>query len=229
MTKKRLLKSGIIALSASLLLSIFSNTALAASNDKSVSDTQVEETKEIDDSNYNKTNTFDLKKEDQSESNQSSATTTFVIPSTSSPYTEGNLKESKFAPALAGVYFIPGIGEVALTATGAVVVAGIAYGAGTAIYNLVKKAISSGKAKKKSSIPSVAGNIPDRLKKSSGYVDLGKFNKKLRGGAKEEKKGWKIEPDRGKGNSHGGSAWKLYNRSGKRVATLSKDGKILRP
>lgn len=79
-----------------------------------------------------------------------------------------------------------------MTATGAVVVAGIAYGAGTAIYNLVKKAISSGKAKKKSSVPSVAGNIPDRLKKSSGYVDLGKFNKKLRGGAKEEKKDGKL-------------------------------------
>lgn len=173
--------------------------------------------------------TLNSKNEEDSKSNQDSSTTTFVIPKNTSPYNENSLEESKFAPALAGVYFIPGLGEVALTATGIVVVAGVAYGAGTAIYNLVRKAINSGKAKKKSSTPSVANKVPEKLKKSSGYVDLGKFNKRLRGGAKEEKRGWKIETDRGKENSHGGSAWKLYNKNGKRVATLSKNDKILRP
>lgn len=37
--KKKILKSGIIAVTTSLLLSIFSNTALAASTSKSASNT----------------------------------------------------------------------------------------------------------------------------------------------------------------------------------------------
>ncbi|WP_240371051.1 hypothetical protein [Anoxybacteroides rupiense] len=37
-----------------------------------------------------------------------------------------------------GVYFIPGIGEVALLATGAVVLGGITYKAGSWIANKVK-------------------------------------------------------------------------------------------
>lgn len=223
MKKKKLFKFGVIALAASLFLSIFSNTTLAASNTPPVSNTQVETSKEQNNSNDETTNAVNLTEEKQDPS-----TTTFIIPSTNSPYTEKGLNESKFTPALADVYLIPGLGEVALTVTGVVIVAGITYGAGTATYNLVRKAINSGKAKKKSSVPSVAHNIPERLKKSNGYVDLGKFNKKLRKGARKERKGWKIEPDRGKGHSHGGSAWKLYNRNGKRIATLNKSGKILR-
>lgn len=95
--------------------------------------------------------------------------------------------------------------------------------------NLVKKAISNGTARKKSSVPSVANKVPKRLKKSQGYVNLGKFNRRLRNGVREERKGWKIEPDNLGGRSHGGSKWKLKDKSGKRVATLSGDGKILRP
>ncbi|MDQ0719723.1 hypothetical protein QF049_000984 [Paenibacillus sp. W4I10] len=51
--------------------------------------------------------------------------------------TEDQLAESKIAWA-AGVYFIPGVGEVALLATGGVIVAGATYYAGSAIYNKVK-------------------------------------------------------------------------------------------
>lgn len=38
----------------------------------------------------------------------------------------------------AGVYFIPGVGEVALLATGVIVVGGVTYYAGSTIYNKVK-------------------------------------------------------------------------------------------
>lgn len=36
---------------------------------------------------------------------------------------------------------------------------------------------------------------------------------------------WK---DRAGSNSHGGSAYKLFNNKGKREATLDKNGKVLR-
>lgn len=36
-----------------------------------------------------------------------------------------------------GVYFIPGIGQVALAATGAVIIGGVTYGAGTFIWKQV--------------------------------------------------------------------------------------------
>ncbi|MBY0217737.1 hypothetical protein [Paenibacillus illinoisensis] len=64
----------------------------------------------------------------------------YVVPVDSlsgSPFTADQLAESKIAWA-AGVYFIPGVGEVALLATGAVVVGGATYYAGSAIYNKVK-------------------------------------------------------------------------------------------
>lgn len=43
-----------------------------------------------------------------------------------------------FIPAAAGIYFIPGVGEVALVASGAVVVGGVAYYAGSAVYEKVR-------------------------------------------------------------------------------------------
>ncbi|MDA2423789.1 hypothetical protein PDN55_27685 [Bacillus cereus] len=41
------------------------------------------------------------------------------------------------------------------------------------------------------------------------------------------KSGWMIVRDRGN-NPHGGSFYKLLNKAGKRIATLDKNGKILR-
>ncbi|WP_145411122.1 hypothetical protein [Paenibacillus xylanexedens] len=55
---------------------------------------------------------------------------------------EDQLAESKIAWA-AGVYFIPGVGEVALLATGGVVVLGVTYYAGSAVYNKVKAYFTS--------------------------------------------------------------------------------------
>lgn len=68
-------------------------------------------------------------------------------------------------------------------------------------------------------------SIPGYLKKDNEHVDLGKFNKRGQRGEKVGPKGWTISPDT---SNHGGSKWKLKDKSGKRVASLSGDGKILR-
>lgn len=55
-----------------------------------------------------------------------------------------------------------------------------------------------------------------------------KFDRKGKNRVRIEKGGWEIKPERSKGNPHGGSKWKLFNKKGKRVVTLDRDGKILR-
>lgn len=63
-----------------------------------------------------------------------------VIYSSNSPYlTNNNGGYQTFAaiPAAAGIYFIPGIGKVALLATGVVVVGGVTVKAGSWMYNKV--------------------------------------------------------------------------------------------
>lgn len=108
-------------------------------------------------------------------STNADTTTTFVIPKNVRPYSEQEISNSKIAPALAGLYFVPGLGEALVTATGVVIIGGITYKVGSSVYNLVKKSINSGKAKKKHT---VADDVPSRLKKSKNSVDLKKFNKK---------------------------------------------------
>ncbi|MCR8936937.1 hypothetical protein O0555_06170 [Brevibacillus laterosporus] len=75
-------------------------------------------------------------------------------------------------------------------------------------------------------------DIPKRLlgTDSDGnvIVDLDVFTDRIDGRERREPKtGWTIDKDKGS-KPHGGSAWKLKNFKGKRVATLDKKGKILR-
>ena len=75
---------------------------------------------------------------------------------------------------------------------------------------------------------SLVDSIPSRFR-DGNVVDLDKFDNKVSGrNAYKEKGGWEIEKDRAGSNSHGGSAWKLKDKKGKRKATLDKNGKILR-
>lgn len=64
-------------------------------------------------------------------------------------------------------------------------------------------------------------------------IDLEKFSRRKKGGLFENPDTKQtIPPDRGRNSgsgSHGGSWWKLKDRNGKRIATLSKEGKVLRP
>lgn len=43
--------------------------------------------------------------------------------------------ENRFAPAIAANYFVPGVGEVALTVTWGIIIAGVAIAAGSWLYN----------------------------------------------------------------------------------------------
>ncbi len=63
-------------------------------------------------------------------------------------------------------------------------------------------------------------------------IDLDRFSDRQsksgqRGVLRDPKTGEYLERDRGN-NPHGGSHWKLKDRKGKRIATISKDGTILR-
>lgn len=85
-------------------------------------------------------------------------------------------RQKRFAAA-AGVYFIPGIGQVALAATGAIVLGGITIGAGHWAYSTIKNYFENNK--------------------SSGPV--GKENRKKQGrevNEKKKKNGWKSNSNK---------------------------------
>ncbi|MDI0201693.1 SAR2788 family putative toxin [Staphylococcus aureus] len=99
------------------------------------------------------------------------------------------------------------------------------YGIQWAIKKYGKKAVNNAI---KSNTHKVAKGINSRLLTSKG-VDIGKFTQKVKGKNpvyRDLKTGWSIS--RNKGEPHGGSYWKLLDKSGTRKATLTKDGKILR-
>ncbi|WP_052263138.1 hypothetical protein [Clostridium tyrobutyricum] len=115
--------------------------------------------------------------------------------------------------AVTATYFIPGIGDIALLATGAIVLGGVTYYAGSWAYDKIMPYI-------------IAYSIPSRLKKDGKTVNLGKFNQKVRGRqAYKESGGWTIEKDTA---GHGGSKWKLKKPNGERTASLDGNGKVLR-
>ncbi|WP_408868712.1 hypothetical protein ACJYYY_06080 [Brochothrix campestris] len=55
--------------------------------------------------------------------------------------TSSNGRQKRFAPA-AAIYFIPGVGQVALAATGAIAIGGVTIGAGHWAYKTIKKYFS---------------------------------------------------------------------------------------
>ncbi|MDD7911542.1 hemagglutinin repeat-containing protein [Pseudovibrio exalbescens] len=62
------------------------------------------------------------------------------------------------------------------------------------------------------------------------YINLGDFTKRVRGSKDfaDPATGYRISKDRAGAGGHGGSFWKLYDKRGNRIATLSKDGQVLR-
>ena len=85
------------------------------------------------------------------------------------------------------------------------------------------------KAALKSSAHTAAKKIKKSLMDDDGVI-ISKFKNKVKGKQeyKDPKSGWSISRDVGKNNSHGGSYWKLMDKSGNRIATLDKNGKVLR-
>ncbi|MBC1943763.1 DNRLRE domain-containing protein [Listeria booriae] len=72
-----------------------------------------------------------------------------------------------------------------------------------------------------------AYGIPKSLQKGNGdYVDLGKFNQKVKGKSVRFKasNGWTVDRDK---DRHKGSAWKVNDKKGKRRASVKENGKIV--
>lgn len=131
-----------------------------------------------------------------------------------------NVARPAMAQVLAGTYFIPGIGEVAIAVTGVIVIGGVAIAAGS----WLGKKVSAYFTKQKK-ILIIKSKIPSRLKDNSGNVKLGNFKQKVKGKtAYKESGGWVIDKDNA---GHGGRKWKLKDKSGKRIASLDGNGKIL--
>ncbi|WP_143320956.1 hypothetical protein [Clostridium sp. HBUAS56010] len=123
----------------------------------------------------------------------------------------------------AGAYFIPGVGEVLIAATGVIIVAGVTIAAGSWLYNTITDWLSDSDAR---AIAKIKGKIPSRLRDDNGDVDLGKFDQKVSGKTTyKEKGGWSIDKDT---SGHGQSKWKLKDKQGKRVASLGENGEVLR-
>ena len=121
---------------------------------------------------------------------------------------------------IAGTWYIPGIGQVIVTAAGAVLVAGTVIEVGSWIYDTVVEWFAT-----RAEIKEAKEKIPERLKDKDSEVDLDNFDQKVHGKtAWKEKGGWTIEKDTA---GHGGRKWKLKDKSGNRVASLDENGKVL--
>ena len=75
--------------------------------------------------------------------------------------------------------------------------------------------------------------IPEPLPTLPGYepLDPDKLGPNHTGGKANyvyPKTGWILSPDRAVANSHGGSAWKLIDKKGNRIAALDKNGNVVR-
>ena len=132
----------------------------------------------------------------------------------------GNQTRSAAAALVAGTWYIPGLGQVIVTAAGAVLVAGAVIEVGSWIYDTVVEWFAT-----RAEIKEAKEKIPERLKDEDGEVDLDNFDQKVNGKtAYKEKGGWTIEKDTA---GHGGRKWKLKDKSGNRVASLDENGKVL--
>lgn len=132
----------------------------------------------------------------------------------------GNQTRSAAAALVAGTWYIPGIGQVIVTAAGAILVAGAVIEVGSWIYDTVVEWFAT-----RAEIKEAKEKIPERLKDENGEVDLDNFDQKVNGKtAYKEKGGWTIEKDTA---GHGGRKWKLKDKSGNRVASLDENGKVL--
>lgn len=133
---------------------------------------------------------------------------------------EGGITTQSAAALIAGTWWIPGIGEVVITAAGTIIIAGAVIKSGTWLYNTIVDWFVT-----RAEIKDAKSKIPSRIKDKNGEVDLGHFNNKVKGRtAYKEKGGWEIDKDY---SGHKGSKWKLKDKSGKRVASLDEKGKVV--
>ena len=78
----------------------------------------------------------------------------------------------------AGAYFLPGIGQVLLAATGAITIAGVTIAVGSALYDIIIDWLSDAEERE---IAAIKAKIPSRFRTDNGDVDLSKFGEKVSG------------------------------------------------
>lgn len=125
------------------------------------------------------------------------------------------------APA---VYLVPGVGQVTLLATGAILVGGATIEVGSWLYDIISNFFNDPK-------DVIASNygIPKSLLDSNGYVELGSFKDKYGSTPLTKNSGtfkngrWTIDKDTA---GHSERRWKL-KKDGQRKASLDKNGKVL--
>lgn len=83
----------------------------------------------------------------------------------------GNQTRSAAVALVAGTWYIPGIGQVIVTAAGAVLVAGAVIEVGSWIYDTVVEWFAT-----RAEIKEAKEKIPERLKDEDGEVDLDNFD-----------------------------------------------------
>lgn len=138
------------------------------------------------------------------------------------------IPRSATAAALAGTFFIPGVGQAVITAAGVIIIGGAVISAGSWLGRKVTDWVYNSK---KNDAEKASSNIPKSLKKKNGNVDTGKFTQKVRGKQewKDPKTGWSIEKDNTNHRGYDGSikVWKINNIKGKRVGSLNSSGKVI--
>ncbi|ELC8368518.1 hypothetical protein QYB79_003049 [Clostridium perfringens] len=128
--------------------------------------------------------------------------------------------------ALAGTFFIPGVGQAVITTAGVIIVGGVVISAGSW---LGKKVVNWVQTNTANQINAVKNSIPNSLKKKNGDVDLGKFKDKNGRTPLNKNSGtfrngrWSVEKDI---TGHGGRKWKL-KKDGARVGSLDGNGKVI--
>lgn len=148
---------------------------------------------------------------------------------------EIKVREKRALPVIllgwAGEFLIPGIGTVIVTEAGKIIVAGVTVVAGSYVGKKVKDHIYNSKKQKSEK---AAREIPSRLKKKNGNVDLDRFTEKVKGLKstwKDPKTGWVKQKD---GTGHRGydtsvKEWKIkrnpYDKD--RVASVNSSGKVI--
>lgn len=139
--------------------------------------------------------------------------------------TNGPKKSPAILAIPAGVYLIPGIGEVVITATGVILLAGATVAVGSWLGKKISVYLSN---KENQEIANARAKIPSRLLDKNGKVKMGNFNKKVKKTNNyKEKGGWEIRKNNN--TSHKGDKWKLYDngKKAKRIASLKEDGTIV--
>lgn len=132
------------------------------------------------------------------------------------------------AAALAGTFFIPGVGQAVITAAGVIIVGGAVVSAGSWLGKKVSDWVYNSK---KNDAEKASAKIPNSLKKGNGDVDVNKFTQKVKGKQewKDPKTGWSIDKDTAGHRGYDGSikTWKIKNQKGTRIGSLNSNGKVI--